>query len=104
MNSTLYTNLDSALISELDNYIDSNEPSTPAPPLSYSQINTVTENLEIIKQQKQPGYIYAGDYASGYNYMNYYKHSNGNIYIMKFYLQEFDCYYRLDEWSKNLHT
>jgi len=100
MNNTFYTDLNPELITELDSYINSNKPSIISPALSNYQLTTVSENLKIIKQKNQPGYIYAGDYAGGYHHLNYYRHSNGNIYIINFYLQEFDCYYTLDLWSK----
>ena len=102
MNSELYSNLSTEIISKLDSYIDNNPPSTNISALSNYQIPISISNLETIKNSNQTSYIYAGDFSGGYYYCNYYRHSNGNIYVMNFYLQEFEEYYLLEEWEKQL--
>ena len=102
MNSELYTDLNPELISKLDSYIDTNNPSDNVSALSNYQIPISITNLETIKNSNQPSYIYAGDFSSEYYHCNYYKHSNGNIYVMNFYMQKFEHYYLLEEWEKQL--
>lgn len=102
MNSELYTDLNPELISKLDSYIDTNNPSDNVSALSNYQIPISITNLETIKNSNQPSYIYAGDFSSKYYHCNYYKHSNGNIYVMNFYMQKFEHYYLLEEWEKQL--
>ena len=104
MNSELYTDLNPELISKLDSYIDTNNPSDNASALSNYQIPISITNLETIKKSNKPSYIYAGDFSSGYYHCNYYKHSNGNIYVMNFYMQKFEHYYLLEEWEKQLKS
>lgn len=101
MNSELYSELSPELISKLDSYIDNNKPSSPSA-LSNYQIPISITNLETIKNSNEPSYIYAGDFSSGYYHCNYYRHSNGNIYVMNFYMQKFEQYYLLEEWEKQL--
>ena len=102
MNSELYSNLTPELISKLDSFIDDNFPSTNVCDLSYYKIPTSISNFEIIKKSDKPCYIYAGDFSIGYYYCNYYRHSNGNIYVINFYMQKFKEYYLLDTWKKQL--
>jgi hypothetical protein len=102
MNSELYSDLKPEQISELDSYIDNNKPSSNPSCLSNAQMPISISNLETIKNSNQPSYIYAGDFSSGYYHCNYYKHSNGNIYVMNFYMQQFEHYYLLEEWEKQL--
>lgn len=102
MNSELYSNLSTEIISKLDSYIDNNPPSTNISALSNYQIPISISNLETIKKTNEPSYIYAGDFSSGYYHCNYYRHSNGNIYVMNFYMQKFEQYYLLEEWEKQL--
>ena len=104
MNSELYTDLNPELISKLESYIDNNPPSKNVSALSNFQIPISIINLETIKNSNQPSYIYAGDFSSGYYHCNYYKHSNGNIYVMNFYIQKFEHYYLLEEWEKQLKS
>jgi hypothetical protein len=104
MNSQLYTDLNPELISKLESYIDTNNPSDNVSALSNFQIPISIINLETIKNSNQPSYIYAGDFSSGYYHCNYYKHSNGNIYVMNFYMQKFEHYYLLEEWEKQLKS
>ncbi len=104
MNSQLYTDLNPELISKLESYIDTNNPSDNVSALSNFQIPISITNLETIKNSNQPSYIYAGDFSSGYYHCNYYKHSNGNIYVMNFYMQKFEEYYLLEEWEKQLKS
>ena len=101
MSTELYSDLKPDLISKLDSYIDNNKPSKPSC-LSNHQIPISISNLETIKKTNEPSYIYAGDFSSGYYYCNYYRHSNGNIYVMNFYMQNFEQYYLLEEWEKQL--
>ena len=102
MNSELYSDLKPEQISELDSYIDNNKPSSNPSCLSNAQMPISISNLETIKNSNQPSYIYAGDFSSGYYHCNYYKHTNGNIYVMNFYMQQFEHYYLLEEWEKQL--
>ena len=102
MNTELYTDLNPELISKLESYIDTNNPSDNVSALSNYQIPIAITNLEIIQNTNKPSYIYAGNVSSGYYHCNYYKHSNGNIYVMSFYLQEFEEYYLLENWEKQL--
>jgi len=104
MNSELYSDLTPELISKLDSYINSN---TPIPlshisTLSNHKMDISIANLETIKHSNQPSYIYAGDFTGGYNHCNYYRHSNGNIYVMNFYVQKFQEYYLLEDWQSKL--
>lgn len=104
MNSEMYTDLTPEVNSKLDSYIDTNNPSDNAGALSNYQIPISITNLETIKNSNQPSYIYAGDFNSGYYHCNYYRHSNGNIYVMSFYLQDFNEYYLLEKWEKQLKS
>jgi hypothetical protein len=98
--SELYCDLEETLISKLDSYINENEPKKYVSCLSNQQIPISLSNLEIIKKSEKPSYIYAGDFSCGYYHCNYYKHTNGNIYVMNFYLQKFEEYYLLEDWER----
>lgn len=102
MSTELYSDLKPEQISELDSYIDNNKPSPNPSCLSNAQMPISIANLESIKKCNEPSYIYAGDFTGGYYYCNYYKHSNGNIYVMNFYMQKFEEYYLLEDWEKQL--
>jgi hypothetical protein len=102
MSTELYSDLKPEQISELDSYIDNNKPSPNPSCLSNAQMPISISNLENIKKLNQPSYIYAGDFTDGYYYCIYYKHSNGNIYVIQYYLRKFDEYYLLEEWEKQL--
>ena len=102
MNSELYTDLTPELISKLDSYIDNNKPKKYVSCLSNYQMPISINNLQTIKNVDQPSYIYAGDFTGGYYHCNYYKHTNGNIYVMNFYLQKFEDYYLLQDWESQL--
>ena len=104
MNSEMYTDLTPGVISKLDSYINTNNPSDNVSALSNYQIPISISNLETIKNSNEPSYIYAGDFSSGYYHCKYYKHSNGNIYVMSFYLQDFNEYYLLEKWEKQLKS
>jgi hypothetical protein len=100
MSDTLYFDLEQELISKLDSYINDNKSKSHVSCLSNNQIPTSFSNLEIIKKSEKPSYIYAGDFSGGYYHCNYYKHTNGNIYVMNFYLQNFEEYYLLEDWER----
>lgn len=99
MNNKLNSDLEPELISKLDSYINDNKSKSYESFLSNYQIETSFNNLEIIKKSENPSYIYAGDFSAGYYHCNYYKHTNGNIYVMNFYLQNFEEYYLLEDCS-----
>ena len=99
--SKLYCDLEYELISKLDSYIYDNDPTKYVSFLSNQQMPISLTNLEIIKKSEKNSYIYAGDFSfSGYYPCNYYKHTNGNIYVMNFYLQKFEEYYLLEDWER----
>ena len=99
MNNKLNSDLEPELISKLDSYINDNNPKKCVYFLSNQQIPISLSNLEIIKKSEKPSYIYAGDFSGGYYHFNYYKHTNGNIYVMNFYIQKFEEYYLLEDCS-----
>lgn len=103
MNEQLYKDLDKKLIEKFETFIANNKENNCGCMLSNSQVPISYKNLQTIKTIKEPCYIYAGDTAYGYNYMVYYRHTNGNIYIVNSYIQEFDSYYTLEEWEKTLN-
>ena len=102
MNSELYTDLTPELIYKLDSYIDNNKPKKYVSCLSNYQMPISINNLQTIKNVDQHSYIYAGDFTGGYYHCNYYKHTNGNIYVMNFYLQKFEDYNLLQDWESQL--
>jgi len=103
MSNTLYFDLEPELISKLDSYINDNKSKSYVSCLSNNQIPISISNLEIIKKSENPSYIYAGDFSGGYYHCNYYKHTNGNIYVMNFYLQKFEEYYLLEDWERQFN-
>jgi hypothetical protein len=104
MSSQMNTDLNPELISKLDSHIDSNKPGNRGqiPLLSNHQMPVSIANLQKVRDIGQPSFADAGEFTGGYQHCIYYKHSNGNIYVMRFWLQEFDGYYLLADFEPQL--
>lgn len=84
------------LLTYLDNQIKTKRQSHSAPPLSNYQTATSKANFEKIVNENGPAFIDAGSNAGGYSQYYYYKNKNNEIYIVDFYVQEFESYYKIE--------
>jgi hypothetical protein len=102
----LWNNLTSQLIDYIEHFIKDNNSYILPSMLTNWQIPISLNNLETIKKQSTPSYIYCGENAGGFYTYHYYRHSKNNtIYIITFYCSEIDSYSILtDDWEKQLRS
>jgi len=104
--NTLRNNLTSQLIEYIENFIKDNNSVILPSMLTNWQIPISLNNLETIKKQSSPCYIYCGENAGGLYTYHYYRHSKNNtIYIITFYCSAIDSYSILtDDWENQLRS
>jgi hypothetical protein len=85
------------LISYIDQQINTKRETKTVGALSNYQNAISKANFQKVFNNDGPAMISAGSNAGGYTQYNYYKNKNNEIYILEFYVQEFECYYKIEK-------
>lgn len=83
------------LLTFLDEKINSGRKSDSPPALSNYQLETSRCNLNQVINDEGAIFIEAGSNCGGFNQYFYYKNKDNDIYLMDFYAQEFQNYYKI---------